>query len=174
MKFRIATGLHGAAYAGQIDLVEQLLNQGAEVNARWGQEGKTPLHLAAESPKEERIRVAKLLLERGADINAMDEAGWTPLTTAVLTPHLDMVKLLIERGANVNAKAKQGWTALHSAVGYSEAHIEAVRLLLNAGAKINQKSIDGWTPLTRARRDGRTEILTILKTHERRPWWRPW
>jgi ankyrin repeat protein len=84
---------------------------------------------------------ARLMLDRGADINAFDSLGRTPLMYAAasdLLP-LDLVKLLIERGADVNAKdthkqsGDSGLTALDIAKLHGDTPI--VALLLKAGAK---------------------------------------
>jgi len=60
----------------------------------------TGLHLAAYFGIE---TIVQLLLEKGADVNAADQGGWTPLYQASRIGHIDVVKLLLEKGADVNA-----------------------------------------------------------------------
>ncbi len=129
------------------------------------------------------LEVVKLLLDRGADINAKNNSGGTALMVAsgktFFWPtetfaqtgrkalvvgsgkgHLEVVKLLLDRGADVNAKAKDGDTALMSAAG--KGHPEIVERLFNSGADINAKRTDGFTPLMVASSNGRLEILKLL------------
>ena len=109
------TVLHVAAhYSGYSDLiVEFLLDQNfADVhspNAR----GKTPLHLTSESLQCEK---AEMLLQKGAQVNAMDNEGCTPLHVAIRDSYSPTFwQVLIERGADVNAADKKGNTVLHMA-----------------------------------------------------------
>ena len=52
------------------------------------------------------MKVVTLLLERGADVNKVDENGWTALMHAAEEGHVETVTLLLERGADVNAAVK--------------------------------------------------------------------
>ncbi len=67
----------------------------------------TPLHEAAAMG---HLEVARLLLERGADVNAKNKHGFTPLHFAAGIGHTDVAKLLLEHGADVNAKDEHGRT----------------------------------------------------------------
>ena len=55
-----------------------------------------------------RLAMVKLLIEKGININAQDDYGWTALMFAAKYGHLDTVKLLIAKGANVNTQNKEG------------------------------------------------------------------
>jgi ankyrin repeat protein len=60
--------------------------------------------------------VVELLLEHGANINAVDsESASTPLHYAASFGHLDVVKMLVARGADINLKTNQGFTAMQLA-----------------------------------------------------------
>ena len=59
--------------------------------------------------------VAKVLIAAGADLNAKDKDGNTPLRWAALHDHGDVAKMLIDAGADINAKANNGRTALMDA-----------------------------------------------------------
>jgi len=72
-------------------------------------------------------------VEAGADVNAVDWAGFSPLHRAAFHGHLDCCQALLEAGANVNVQERIGGrTALHQATVKN--HQEVVRLLLNKGA----------------------------------------
>jgi len=66
------------------------------------------------------IERAKSLIDAGADVNARDIDGWTPLMYAALNGHTEIVELLIESGADVNAKGALRGTALLLAAAKGE------------------------------------------------------
>ena len=119
----------------------------------WGDE----LFVAAW--KGDLIKV-QTLLEMGANPNAKDDNGWTPLHWAAQEGHVDVVRVLLERGANPNAKDEYGDTPLHNAA--QKGHVEIVKLLLERGANPNAKNNYGWTPLHRAAQEGYFNIVELL------------
>lgn len=107
---------------------------------------------------------ARSLLEAGADPDARDEDGRTPLASAVLGGSLGLVGLLLEAGADVEARDNRGFTALHFAA--EEQLPEMVRLLLAKGANANARDEDGVTPLGRAvfsEREARDIVPILVK-----------
>ena len=68
----------------------------------WAQQ-TTPLHLAAQGGKEQVVR---LLLEKGADIEARDRTQQTPLHYAAYSGSEKLVRLLLEKGADIEARSK--------------------------------------------------------------------
>ncbi|XP_020291567.1 uncharacterized protein LOC109858571 [Pseudomyrmex gracilis] len=95
--------------------------------------------------ENKEIEMAELLLNRGANVNASDESGVTPLCLAVKKGHVDVVKMLIDRGANVNTKTRDGTTPLHYAIKYKNRKI--AELLLNHRANVNASDKSGVTPM---------------------------
>ncbi len=117
--------------------------------------GFTELHLAAGSGDDKAVR---FLLAGGADVNAPDRRGYTPLHRAArLTDSLKVISSLIEHGAVVNAQGNCGETPLHEAADAGRASV--VRILLANGADLNAMDIYGNTPRHRAS-DSIGSILT--------------
>lgn len=126
------TPLHVAAFFGHSEVVNALLDRGADVNARSTNSMKnTPLHAAAAGGNIELVR---LLLERGADANASQEGGWTALHSAAQSGNREMVELLLAHGAHVNSRAENNQAALDLAL--TRGHQAIARLLEELGANL--------------------------------------
>ncbi|CEP01261.1 Ankyrin repeat domain-containing protein [Plasmodiophora brassicae] len=134
------TPLQQAATYGDARVVELLLGvPGIKVDAGAGTERGTALHMCLDRgtiyrlpPGPGACRVAELLIERGADVNALKMGGMTPLHLAARYPWPDhIITLLLENGAQVNAQDNNGRTALH----YAEAtgRRDCFELLLKIG-----------------------------------------
>jgi ankyrin repeat protein len=108
--------------------VEALIAQGANVNLRDRRGGVTPLMYAAALGSTDTMR---LLLDKGADVNARSALGATALMWAAADPA--KVRLLVERGADVKSVSESGRTALLLAA-MSDESADTVRLLLKRGA----------------------------------------
>jgi len=120
------TALMNVVGWGDADIVETLLDRGADVNARWN--GWTALMEAAGQGDPS---VVKTLLDRGADVNARERNVPTALICAAQRGDPNIVKLLLSRGADVHA-AQWGKTSLRKAK--MNRHTAVVRLLKEAGA----------------------------------------
>ena len=81
------------------------------------------------------IEAVKQHLAAGADVNAKNEDGVTPLDHATLWGHKEIVELLLAKGADLNAKDNDGWTSLHNAA--YRGHKQIVELLIAEGADVN-------------------------------------
>lgn len=95
------TALHLAANA---EISDMLLGAGADINARnrhkFAGPGNSPLSAAT---YQQRLDVVKLLIERGADVNQGDNAGFTPLHLAAALGYPEVARVLLEAGADPNA-----------------------------------------------------------------------
>jgi truncated hemoglobin YjbI len=90
------------------NIVRALVQGGADVDAQDGVKHCTPLHMAA---RRGHVRVGEALLECGANIEARDSNGETPLRRAVNCRKQDFAAMLISRGADVHSRCKKGITA---------------------------------------------------------------
>lgn len=102
-----------AAFFGQEQAVKMLLARGADPNLAAHNRMKVrALHAAAASRS---LSIAKVLIEAGADVNARQQAGFTPLQEAASNGQLELVRLLVDHGASLEDKAEDGRTALEMA-----------------------------------------------------------
>ncbi len=158
------TPLHAAAANGDAAAIRRLLARSANVapqlrtnesyNSDWG---STPLHFAAASGNREAVQ---LLLSAGADVNARNDKGGTPLHRAVKFP--DIAQLLLERGARVEIADGCGRTALHWCANDSDDCRAVAALLIDRGAAVAAKDRDGRTPLHLAAACGRDPVAAML------------
>ena len=158
-----------AASIGHKEIAKLLIAKGADVNVK--NSGKTPLDWAIkqnhtetaellrkhggkrgselplatlfEAVKQVDLKGIKDFLAKGADVNAKDEDGLTPLHRAALAGHKEIVELLITNGAEVNAKDGDGFTPLVFAVDIG--HKEIVEILIAKGADVNVKDENSHT-----------------------------
>lgn len=164
------TALMAAAAAGNPEVVAILLHAGAGVNVRgWrnttallaGAKGELESgeiimgDLHAEIPDEaiDRAKVVRLLIDAGADANAVDEEGENALSTI----YDETVRELLKTKINVNARNKDGETPLIATVAPKVAE-----LLVNGGAELDLADPKGRTALMHAAKNNYVEILRVL------------
>jgi len=113
------------------------------------------LHRASQKGHKE---IVKLLIAEGADVNAKDKYGMTPLHLAETK---EAAELLIANGADVNARTGDGQTPLLFAV--MSGSKETVEILIAKGADVNAMDGAGVTPLDMAKK--KPEIAELLRKH---------
>lgn len=144
--------------AGHLATVRVILDAGADPNSSCGM---TPLCIAAEKGQ---LDVVRLLVERGAKINAPEPDGWTPTLFAASSGHAAVLTYLLEMGADANIAAGEKMaTPLHVAATYGHAHVAAI--LLRAGVAVSPKAFNGATPLYYAVENGHVDVATLLLDH---------
>ena len=90
----ILTAIHDALVNGELSDIKKLLKIGSNVNTRCPY-GFTALHC---NPCADNISCHKFLLDNGADVNALDRYGHTPLDFAIKDHRTELINLLTERG----------------------------------------------------------------------------
>ena len=137
------TAMHHAVFErgssrDQMKRVQALLEQDIEVNAKTNR-GRTALHLAAVS-EYSNTAVLKYLVINGADIDAVDNDGNTPLMLAASRNRYDTVEMLAQKGADLFTCNKQGYNALHLAARIG--HATCVRLLVRLDSDLRKLKLE--------------------------------
>ena len=157
----------GAALAGKHFQTADLLRlNGADPNVR-GRDKCTPL-LSAVYCHFDRgdLELTLKLIEYGADVNAKNAYGSTPLHCASKGHHCEVgsvLRLLLKHGGDVNARDNIGFTPLHEA-SYRGA-MGIVPILLMHGADVEAVDSGGWTALQVADASGHDEVVKLLREH---------
>jgi len=159
------TGLHVAAYLGDLSKAKDLVADGTDVNVKDKDEF-TPLHYAA---LEGHVETARFLLVCGAEVNAKDVDGCTPLHLAAFRGHANIARLLVDKGADLRAPMsvmRQGRipvvssTPLHEAIRWG--HADVAEALLSRGTAVNEPDGRGDTPLALAMRRREEALVKLL------------
>ena len=180
--------LHSASRAGDKSLVKLLLEQGAKIN-RENKYHETALYLAAENHKavsptvhsqksegegegnveeEDDISLIKLLVEHGANIDAKDSKGLTPIMIAAVRGHIKVVKYLRDQGANLSESDLKDQNILHILAKHNRHEMIPILLKGRPGGWIeklvNQPNQKENTPLhIAAAKGGVQTVIELLK-----------
>jgi len=157
------TALYWAAAKGHRDIVQLLLEKGANTEAALDY-GATALHISAQNGHPE---VVKLLLDNSANIEATRHTGETALYISAQNGHLAVVKLLLDQGVNTEATRYTGETALH--ISACRGHLEVVKLLLAKGAVLEARTHWGETAVDVATKNGHQAVVNLLNSSLKSP-----
>ena len=171
------TPLHVAAAGYRVEIAKLLLDAGADPNSALNHRRGRPLHYAGDGyivsklwNEKNQVAMIQLLLKAGADINAQDKNGATPLHRAVRTRCAAAVKCLLDAGADTTIKNKPGSTAFHLAVqntgrggsGAEPAKVaqrEIIQAFLDRGISPKLKDERGKTVFDWAKSDSVRELI---------------
>jgi ankyrin repeat protein len=160
-----ATPLYLAVLNSHKSLVEYLVAKGARVNiSTTGKESWTPLHKAADLGQ---LDVVKLLLEKGADLEAKTQWGGTPLYVTAFRGQLEVAKYLVSKGADINIVTTDGWTPLTKCAELG--HIQLAKFFINQGVDIWQKTQYGATAMERAVQTEQQAMVSFLRPYYSKP-----
>ncbi|MDO5470227.1 MAG: ribosomal protein L7/L12 [Akkermansia sp.] len=157
----IETPLTHALLRHNAKLVKLLLEAGADIEQRPTNDSIPPLHYVVSLNDDQEL--VRLLIKSGANINACDDGGDTPLHVATDCAADINMRLLLQAGANIEAQNAQGQTPLHFATEQEDETV--ISLLINHGANVNAQTNDGRTPLHWAARNDAAKVLPILLNH---------
>ncbi|QGA20373.1 hypothetical protein EYB26_008075 [Talaromyces marneffei] len=141
------TALHVAAQADNWIAFDLLLAAGADINA-WDANGDTLLHTRASKRRDTAI-ISKLI-DQGANIEARNSKGYTPLQAASLNGNKEMFFLLLDRGANIAVETPRGESLLHITPPNNQDYLEIYQALLERGLSVDALSSEGWKPIHQA------------------------
>ena len=151
------TALHWAVQEGPPDVVQVLIDAGADMEAKDNR-GRSALLRASIAGK---IAAVKMLVEAGAGVRFTDTKGATCFTLAANFGHTETVRYLVGlKDVDVNHSQNNGRTALHHVI--HEGHRDVMQVLIDAGADIEAKDKKGFSPLLRASILGKFAIVKML------------
>lgn len=154
-----AKGFFEAVVKGEKPLVDLFLAEGMSPNAK--QAGITALMEASRRGKT-HSEIAAALIQAGAEIDAQDPYGVTPLLFAAISGAPETIRMLLKSGANVKARDADGRTALvETLTTENDLPPETIEELVQAGSEVNVRIYGGLTPLMLAA-TGDSSILRAL------------
>jgi len=157
---RGSTPFYLAAYGGNRELLDYLIASGAnkadlEIRNAYG---RTPLcAIARDGGNPETIKV---LLSLGADVNAEDKRGWTPIMLAAWRPYREVVSVLLEAGAELHVNTPKGKQLLAYAADFGIDNL--FEKIMEKQSSIDFLNEDGGTLLHSAAGGGSARIVELL------------
>jgi ankyrin repeat protein len=103
-----STALMFAVYSDALEIVEAVLRYKPNLELRTKNESRTALHQAVARAERLRVDIVEVLIKAGANVDATDEKGWTPLHIAAWDGKAELISALLKAGANPNIHAHDG------------------------------------------------------------------
>ena len=153
-----AQEMMNAARTGDAVQIRNLLERDVSLVHVRDADKNTPLHLAID---EGHLEAAVLLLDRGADIEAVNYKSETPLHIAAHDGNAAAVKLLLNHGADLTKREMRHRIPLYLATNWGR-DLETVRLLIDAGSDVNDTNQNGESVLISTLYYGKKEIIDLL------------
>ncbi|WP_078131414.1 ankyrin repeat domain-containing protein [Leptospira kirschneri] len=152
------TPLHISVNNGNLEIVEKLINLGADVNSK-NTEGDTP---AFKIPwgRKEGLELLQLLHKHGANLFEKNNDQTSLLHYAALNNQISILEFLLEQGLDPNQGNLKNETPLYWTVHYNS--LKCVSILLNAGSNINWKNSEGRTVLHEAAERDYQDLIQIF------------
>ncbi|NXX97244.1 ANR16 protein, partial [Centropus bengalensis] len=152
------TLLHHAARYGHQEVLSYLVEEVGMDLEVFNSDYKRPLHEAASMGHGECV---SYLLERGASVDCLKKADWTPLMMACTRQNLEVIKALVEHGANPLLRNKDGWNCFH--IASREGHPQVLQYLLDVSpGSWDTESTIKRTPLHTAAMHGCLDAVELL------------
>lgn len=147
--------------------VQALLEAGAKTSINTNGYNKHALIEALRNNPEDFTDIVKLLLDKGVDVNVIDETddgrNDSPLMIAIQNDFdMDIIQILVDKGANVNYKNEQDDTPLLEAVYSPGEEPELLQFLIEKGADVNVVNSEGMTPLMVASINRKLQTVRVL------------
>ena len=172
-----------AVSKGDARRVTAILRRKPEFASMTDDKGRTALHNLPVCAQGDNVAVAQALISHGANVNARDGQGSTPLHLAAYGRGPKLIGFLLAHGAEVNARDRAGDTPLHVAAGFglpmsagltrsgrraAEAmqtiQVAATKVLLASGADAKARNAQNQTPLDRAERGDQPAVADVLRS----------
>ena len=141
--------------------IEKVIRALETVSVNTKPDGNTPLLMVAVQNRKEDI--ARLLIQKGADVNVTNNGGETPLINAAHRGLYPIVEMLLDAGANVNQASNGGYTPLMASCG--RGHSEVAKLLLANGANTEAHTTNNATALIDAVTANLETVTVLLDAH---------
>ncbi|KAJ5694499.1 hypothetical protein N7536_004911 [Penicillium majusculum] len=143
---RGTTALQLSAAEGNWVAFDLLVIGGADINA-WDSEGDSLLHKQARATSPSATSIAAHLLEQGANIEACNSQGYTPLQSAAACGNKAIFLFLVDQGARLDVQTAKGETLLHITPPLSQDCLDIVETLLEFNFSANATTCNGLAPL---------------------------
>ena len=155
-----------ACYYGYNEIVETLLNYGANLEAKDDIDSAMAIHIAASKGHSDIIEIIMQSYSAKKINNLVDiedDTGTTPLMWASMNNQISAINTLLKYGADINGQDYDGWSALHFAAA-SQSY-KAVEILLKNNANANLENVNDDKPVDLS---SDTDIVELLNKYTNR------